>query len=183
VRRFIPPAAWRRISSGWVRDFGTLSYADNVLPGSDVPLLIAGKGTRDIRLNRGKPVPLIIWKYVADSLSTCDSLNPIRVDDPTSRQKTWNPGDYTPPYLIGLPTGSQADVVAKGGWDGGKWALELRRLLESRNPDVGSVRGAPHNDDLELHSGHTYGIRIRIYNASKTRSSVSAILPLYIKPR
>jgi hypothetical protein len=82
-----------------------------------------------------------------------------------------------------LPTGSQADVVTRGGWDNGKWALELRRLLLSRDPDVGATRGTPHSDDVVLTSGRTYGFRLKIYNASKTRFSQSPILPLYIKPR
>jgi hypothetical protein len=82
-----------------------------------------------------------------------------------------------------MPSASQADVVSRGGWERGKWSLELRRLLQSRDRDGTTTRGAPHLDDIELHSGRTYGVRIRIYNASKTRSSESPILPLYIKPR
>jgi len=177
--------------SGWVLDSGALTYFNNFFPGSNIPIFIAGKGTRDTRLNRAKPTALLIWKYVAElfydpntpGFAACDSLNPIRLDDASQRQKTWNPGDYVPSYVTQMPSGSQRDVVARGGWQLGKWSLEMRRLLESRDPDVGQSRGASHNDDLPLHSGHTYGLRIRIYNASKTKSSVSLILPLYIKPR
>jgi hypothetical protein len=169
--------------SGWVRDAGRLTYEDNFLPGSDVPVRIASKGSRDTRLNRGKPTAVLIWRYVSKPLEPCDSLNPIRVDDASQRDKSWNPGDYVPSHLLGLPEGSQADVVSRGGWEGGKWALEVRRLLQPRDPDVGTTRGTPHNDDVVLTSGHTYGFRIKIYNASKTSFSQSPILPLYIKPR
>lgn len=183
-----PTAGWSEdyynTGSGWVRDAGLVTYEDNFFPGSAVPRFIAGKGTRDIRLNRGKPTALLIWRYVAAEILPCDSLNPIRMDDASVREKTWNPGDYVPSYLSGMPSGSQADVVSRGAWDMGKWSLELRRLLESRDPDPSaSTRGAPHLDDVDLHSGRTYGIRFRVYNASKTESSVSPILPLYIKPR
>ncbi|HET7498639.1 MAG TPA: hypothetical protein VFM00_10090 [Candidatus Eisenbacteria bacterium] len=169
--------------SGWVRDAGRVTYEDNFTAGSAVPIYIASKGTRDIRLNRGKPTARLIWRYVATLLGACDSINPVRVDDASQREKTWNPGDYVPSYISGMPSASQADVVSRGGWERGKWSLELRRLLQSRDRDGTTTRGAPHLDDIELHSGRTYGIRIRIYNASKTRSSASPILPLYIKPR
>jgi len=183
-----PTAGWSEDyynnGSGWVRDAGQITYEDNFAPGSAVPLFIAGKGTRDIRLNRGKPTARLIWKYVAFELTPCDSLNPVRVDDASLREKTWNPGDYVPSYISGMPTGSQADVVTRGGWEKGKWSLELRRLMQSRDPDpTPTTRGAPHLDDVEFHSGVTYGVKIRIYNASKTRYSESPILPLYIKPR
>jgi len=169
--------------AGWADDAGTLTVQDNFLPGSNVPLRIASKGTRDTRLNRGKPTALLIWRYVSKPLEACDSLNPVRLDDASVRAKTWHANDYVPSFLMGMPSGSQADVITRGGWERGKWALEMRRLLEARDPDVGTVRGAPHTDDVPIHSGHTYGFRLRVFNASKTRSSVSTILPLYIKPR
>jgi hypothetical protein len=182
-----PTAGWSEdyynSGAGWVRDAGQLTYEENFASGNAVPLFIASKGTRDTRLNRGKPTARLIWRYVATPIGACDSLNPIRVDDASLREKTWNPGDYVPSYISGMPTGSQADVVSRGAWEHGKWSLELRRLLVSRDVDSSSVTGTLHPDDIQLHSGLTYGIRIRIYNASKTRSSVSPILPLYLKPR
>lgn len=44
-------------------------------------------------------------------------------------------GDRVPRYLPGTPTGSAADVRAKGDWTNGKWTLELTRLLKSERPD------------------------------------------------
>jgi hypothetical protein len=168
--------------SGWVRDSGDPVYVPNYAGGSFVPLFVASKGTRDIRLNRSKPTSLIIWKYVdrafASNGEPCDSLNPIRLDDASARDKTWHAGDYAPSFVTQMPDGSQADLVSRGGWDRGKWALEIRRRLVPADSS-----GTPHPDDIQLHSGQTYGIRFRVYNASKTVSSVSAILPLYLKPR
>ena len=72
--------------------------------------------------------------------------------------------------------------MTRGGWEDGKWALEFRRLLEPRDNPSADPR-VPHNDDVVLNSGRTYGFRLKIYNASKTTFSESPILPLYIKPR
>jgi len=178
--------------SGWVRDAASPTahpymLEENFIPGSYVPVLIADKGSRDTRLNRGKPVEYSIWRYVARPLTACDSLNPVRIDDSSVRDKTWNPGDTTPSFRIGFPDSaaeySQADVLARSSYEAGKWALELRRLLEPRRPDLNGVRSPPRGDDVILLPGHTYGLRITVYNATKTRGSASAILPLYIRPR
>jgi hypothetical protein len=183
-----PSAGWSEdyydAGAGWVRDAGDVTYTDNFAPGSNIPLFITGKGGRDTRMNRGKPPALLIWRYVSRPLLACDSLNPIRIDDASARQKTWNPGDYVQSYRSQMPSFSQADVVTRAAWDGGKWAVEMRRQLEPREPDTQeSGRGAPHLDDVPLHTGRTYGFRLRIYNASKTQSSVSSMIPLYIQPR
>jgi hypothetical protein len=173
--------------AGWVPDGGRRTQEPNTLPGSNVPLFITGKGGRDVRMNRGKPANLMIWKYVAKRFSDpCDSLNPIRLEDASARQKTWNRDDYVQSYLSQMPSSSQADVVTRGGWEMGKWAVEMRRRMETREPDsTGAVssQSPPHLDDVWLHTGHTYGFRLRIYNHSKAEYSESPMIPLYIKPR
>lgn len=178
--------------SGWVRDAASPTthpymLEDNFIPGSYVPILLADKGSRDTRLNRGKPVPYVIWRYVARGIAQCDSFNPIRVDDSSIRDKTWNPGDTTPSFVSGFPDSadqySQVDVLARAGYDTGKWSLEMRRLLEPRRPDLNGVRSPARPDDVVLLPGHTYGMRITVYNATKTRGSASSIIPLYIRPR
>jgi hypothetical protein len=40
-----------------------------------------------------------------------------------------------PRYLPGTPTGSAADVRAKGAWADGKWTLEFARKLDTGSPD------------------------------------------------
>ncbi len=171
--------------AGWVLDGGDLAYEPNHAPGSNIPFSVTGRGGRDVRLNRGKPSSLLIWKYVSRGFAEdpCDSINPIRLDDASARQKTWNPGDYVQSYRSQMPFLSQADVITRGGWETGKWAVEIRRLLLPRNWD--KLLGTPvlHNDDVQLHPGQTYGFKLRIYNASKTEYSESQLVPLYIKPR
>jgi len=44
-------------------------------------------------------------------------------------------GDRVPQYLPGTPTGSAADVRAKGIWADGWWTLELERKLDTGNAD------------------------------------------------
>jgi hypothetical protein len=67
---------------------------------------------------------------------------------------------------------SQFDVLARGGWDAGKWNLEIRRKLAT-----------PWPDDVELVPGGTYMMRVTVYDASSTRGSRSALLPLKLKLR
>jgi hypothetical protein len=43
--------------------------------------------------------------------------------------------DKVPQYLAGVPTGSAADVKAKGAWADGWWTLELERKLDTGHPD------------------------------------------------
>jgi len=92
-----------------------------------------------------------------------------------------------PAFVSGFPDSadqySQVDVLARAGFDTGKWSLEMRRLLEPRSPDVNGVRSPARTDDVVLLPGHTYGLRVTVYNATKTRGSASAIIPLYIRPR
>jgi len=186
-----PSAGWSEdyynSGGGFALDAGRLTHEDNFIPGSNIPVFVTGKGGRDVRMNRGKPAAILIWKYVSRRFAEtpCDSLNPIRLDDASARQKTWNPDDYVQSYRSEMPDSSQADVVTRGGWEMGKWAVEFRRLLVSRARDT-EGRIAPnalHLDDVPIHTGHTYGFRLRVYNHSKTEYSESPLVPLYIKPR
>lgn len=49
---------------------------------------------------------------------------------PTSRA-----AERLPQYLPGTPSGSAADVKAKGQWSDGWWTLELERKLDTGHPD------------------------------------------------
>jgi hypothetical protein len=155
-----------------------------------VPIKIASKGSRDTRLNRGKPTAYVVWEYVAKPLDACDSLNPVRVDDSGVRDKTWNPGDYVPGYRLRFPTLSQFDVLARGNWVASKWNLEIRRSLvtyDKRDPSGNLTDDSrlwhPWPDDVPLVPGRRYMVRISIYDASSTRGSRSTLLPIYLKPR
>ena len=169
----------------WVLDLGVLPSVPNVVTGTDVPLRRPNKSSRDVRLNRGKPTSFVLWKPVVSSVFTpCDTLNPLRVDDASVRDKTWNPGDYMPSVAIQLTDSSQSDVVARGTWLGGKWSLELRRELTARPPlGEGGVQQPPRPDDVVLQAGRRYLVRFKFYNATKARYSETELLPLYLKPR
>ncbi|HYQ88851.1 MAG TPA: ethylbenzene dehydrogenase-related protein [Candidatus Binatia bacterium] len=185
------------MGGGPVDDQGRLTYHDNFTQYSNgvVPDSVTSKGSRDTRLNRGKPTAYAIWQYVARPLDVCDSLgnwrlNPVRVDDSSVRDKSWNPGDYVPGVLLRFPTLSQTDVLARGAWGSGKWNLEIRRNLTTYDKRLDTTpdktdpsRWIPWDDDLQLQPGRRYMMRVTVYDASSTRGSRSAMLPLYLKPR
>jgi hypothetical protein len=178
------------LGGGPIRDEGRVTYHENftLYPNGIVPDSIASKGSRDVRLNRGKPTAYVVWKYVAKPLEACDHLNPIRVDDSGARDKSWNPGDYVPGYWLIFPTLSQFDVLARGSWSSGKWNLEIRRALTTydKRADTEGNRPelwVPWPDDLQLVPGRRYMMRITIYDKSSTRGSRSVLLPLYLRPR
>jgi hypothetical protein len=180
------------LGSGPVDDVGRVTFHDNftLYPNGIVPDSVASKGTRDTRLNRGKPVAYTIWGYVARQLDLCDSsgawqLNPVRVDDSSIRDKTWNPGDYVPGQILRFPTLSQSDVLARGGWGSGKWNLEIRRPLTTFDKRGGPdpPNWVPWPDDLPLVPGRRYVMRVTVYDASVTKGSRSTMLPLHLVPR
>jgi hypothetical protein len=169
--------------SGWALDVGRPASLSNLRTGTEVPSFKPDKATRDVRLNRGKPTSYVIWRPVAQQLAPCDTLNPIRVDDASRRDKTWNPGDYLPSVTIQLADSSQSDVVARGGWLDGKWSLEFRRELVTRPPEILGQPQPPRPDDVQLQEGRRYLVRFTIFNASKDLYSQTEFLPLYLQPR
>jgi hypothetical protein len=185
------------MGGGPVDDEGRRTYHDNFTqyPNGVVPDSVTYKGSRDTRLNRGKPTAYAIWGYVARPLDVCDSLknwrlNPVRVDDSSVRDKSWNRGDYVPGLVLRFPSLSQMDVLARGAWGAGKWNLEIRRNLTTYDkrldftPDkTNPAAWIPWSDDLQLQPGRRYMMRVTVYDASSTRGSRSAMLPLYLKPR
>jgi hypothetical protein len=175
------------VGTGPVDDVGQRTFVQNFVQYGNgyVPLRIASKGSRDTRLNRGKPTAYVIWSYVSAPLGACDSLNPIRVDDSGVRDKTWNPGDYVPSYRDTFPSQSQLSVLARGTWGSGKWNLELRRDLTSydKRGSLNPSDWVPWSDDIPLTPGRRYMMRITVYDASSTRGSRSQLIPLYLKPR
>ncbi|HEU5310131.1 MAG TPA: hypothetical protein VFV24_01635, partial [Candidatus Eisenbacteria bacterium] len=172
---------------GPIRDSATrLTYIPNHAPGSNVPLRIVDKGVRDSRLNRGKPVEFVVWNLVSKVLAPCEILNPIRLDDASLLEKTWNPGDYVPSYRAQVADSSQSDVIAKGAWFGSKWGVEVRRDLIPRESGIGD--GDPDNqanprvDDLQLEPGRRYSMRITIKDGLTKSVSQSGIIPIFLRP-
>ncbi|MCI0536323.1 MAG: ethylbenzene dehydrogenase-related protein [Verrucomicrobiales bacterium] len=67
--------------------------------------------------------------WIARPEDACDTV------EKKQAAPTENKGGRVPQYLHGTPTGSAADVQAKGAWAGGKWTLELARKLDTGNAD------------------------------------------------
>jgi len=167
--------------SGPVHDIGNYSYMLANHDSTDyVPLKLASKNPREVRFNRGKPISNVIWDTVAKDFGPCETINPVRVDDATLIDKTWNPGDYQPSFRMLLPTQSQADVVARGAWNMGKWALEIRRDLTAAPSDT--LQGGPWPDDIRLVPGQHYAVRFTIVDGTTKARSVSDLIPIYLRP-
>jgi Ethylbenzene dehydrogenase len=167
--------------SGPVRDLGDYSYMLANHESTDyVPLKIVGKNPREVRFNRGKPISRVIWETVAKDFGPCETINPIRVDDATKNDKTWNPGDYQPSFRTLPSTKSQADVVARGAWNMGKWTLEIRRDLIAAPADT--AQGGPWPDDIPLVPGQHYAVRFTIVDGTTKARSVSDLIPIYLRP-
>jgi hypothetical protein len=187
------------MGAGPVDDQGPLSYAPNYTqyPDGVVPKVVASKATRDSRLNRNKPLAYVLWGTVDAPLTQCTILNPIRVDDATERDKSWNPGDYVPGWILGMPFPqglkpaqildliangglSSGDVIARGTWLQGKWSLEIRRLLDTgHTDDVALVPPDPANPSAQP---TVYGVRIRIRDGQTNLVSQSTVVPLILEP-
>lgn len=87
-----------------------------------------------------------------------------KVAAPAARQ-----GDKAPQYAPGMPTGSAADVRAKGAWEGGAWTLELERKL-----DTGFA------DDTKFQPGRTYKIAVAPHDRTGDMDKASGVIELVI---
>jgi hypothetical protein len=101
----------------------------------------------------------------------CDVRNPIWG---TTWGDTSNPEgfDYVPGYLVKLPTGSRADVFARGAWDDKtqRWTIEIKRAMRT---------GAGHEgEDVFFYPNRTYNFTVAIMNGSRVIHSGSAPLVL-----
>ncbi len=62
-------------------------------------------------------------------------------------------GDRVPKYVVGTPSGSAADVRAKGVWKDGRWTVELSRKLATG-----------YADDTTLDASRTYRIGLAVFD-------------------
>ncbi len=76
-------------------------------------------------------------------------------------------GARVPQYLPGRPTGSAADVRAKGSWSDGRWTLELARRL-----DTG------HSDDTALELDRSYRIAVATFDHTGEMDKASSVILL-----
>lgn len=93
---------------------------------------------------------------------------------PTSHQ-----GDRVPQYIPGKPTGSAADVKAKGAWRkvegsaGGRWTLELSRKLDTGNA----------GDDTAFEVGETYKMAVSAFDRTGDMDKASSLIELVLANR
>lgn len=80
---------------------------------------------------------------------------------------TENKGARVPQYLHSTPTGSAADVQAKGAWADGKWTLELARKLNSGNAD-----------DTAFDTSRTYQFAVAVHNDTGDMDKASGVIEL-----
>ena len=76
-------------------------------------------------------------------------------DSPTGHKKKPRAfeGDRVDQYPPSNPTESQADVIAKGIWSGGKWTLEMRRKMNTG-----------YEDDANLSMKKSYDMAIAVFD-------------------
>lgn len=72
-----------------------------------------------------------------------------------------------PQYLPGTPTGSAADVRAKGAWSDGWWTLELERKLSTGYPD-----------DAAFDLKRTYKMAVSVHDRTGDMDQASGVIEL-----
>ena len=81
---------------------------------------------------------------------------------PASRE-----AERVPQYLPGTPSGSAADVRAKGAWSDGWWTLELERKLSTGYPD-----------DTEFDPKRTYKLAVSAHDRTGDMDKASGVIEL-----
>ena len=76
-------------------------------------------------------------------------------------------GDVIPAYAIKEPTGSGADVRAKGKWENGYWTVELLRKLNTGYPD-----------DTAFDPARTYAMAVAVQDRTGDMDKSSAMIRL-----
>jgi len=77
-------------------------------------------------------------------------------------------GEILPRFLISQPTGSRADVTAKGHWENGVWTIEFRRDLMTGN-----------RDDVQFNTSQKYLFGISRYEIAGREANPKLSDPRY----
>ncbi|MBI4185875.1 MAG: hypothetical protein HY530_00010 [Chloroflexi bacterium] len=90
---------------------------------------------------------------------------------PIDPSATFKEGDILSKYILQTPGGSRADLLVNSTWTNGKWVVEMRRKLNTGNPE-----------DKVFTPGKTYNMGIAIFNdmVSNRRHHVSFVRTLGI---
>lgn len=81
-------------------------------------------------------------------------------------------GERVPQYVPGTPTGSAADVRAKGAWSDGWWMLELERRLSTGYPD-----------DTAFDPKRTYNMAVSAHDRTGEMDKASGVIELTLGGR
>lgn len=76
-------------------------------------------------------------------------------------------GDRVLRYLPGSPTGSAADVQAKGAWAAGKWTVEFARKLETG-----------HADDVVFNRSRNYRMAVSVHDRTPEMDKATDVIVL-----
>jgi hypothetical protein len=76
-------------------------------------------------------------------------------------------GERVPRYLPGTPSGSAADVQAKGAWADGKWTVEFARKLATGQPD-----------DTAFSASGAYRMGVSVHDRSGEMDKASEVIVL-----
>lgn len=78
--------------------------------------------------------------------------------------------DRVPQYLQPVPTGSAADVKAKGAWADGWWTLELERKLDTA-----------HEDDTKFELGRSYKMAVAAHDRTGDMDKASGVIEVHFQ--
>lgn len=118
----------------------------------------AGRANEHTTTNGGK-----IW--IARPEDSGDSVEK-QIAAPTAFQS-----DRVPRYSAGIPSGSAADVKAKGRWASGRWTLELARPLSTANAD-----------DTQFDTKRSYRMGVATFDKTGEMDKASGVLVLAFAP-
>lgn len=81
-------------------------------------------------------------------------------------------GDKAPAYRIGEPSGSAADIRAKGRWENGRWTVEFMRALNTG-----------HLDDTAFETKKTYAMAVAVQDRTGDMDKASSVVQLGFEAR
>lgn len=132
--------------------------------------------------NDGLPTPLYLWGPTSSRFTECDIVPWSRIFSGSvapiwSSRLAEGETDVLPGYALWIPSGSAADVRARGDFKENAqkrfpiWALEIRRAFDTGNAD-----------DVAFSEDNVYNFTVAIFDRSSTVHSGSGPLRLRFQP-
>jgi hypothetical protein len=96
-------------------------------------------------------IPESEWDWMLDEAPLIPGVNAVPFD-PNAQ---FNVGDLLPRQVLQEPTGSRADLLFNSRWENGRWVVEMRRALNTGNPeDKAFMPGQVYNVGLAIFDDH-----------------------------